>query len=57
MNISAIKESQSLAGYRAVREGGAGIIDLASRGRIRVEGGEAVMFEWSHHERHEDAGS
>src|ERR1044072_2757636 len=44
MNMSAIKENQSLAGYRAVREGGAGIIDLTSRGRIRVEGSEAVMF-------------
>jgi len=31
-------------GYRAVREDGAGIIDLSSRGRIRVEGSEAVMF-------------
>jgi len=44
MLMSAIKESQSLAGYRAVREGGAGIIDLTARGRIRVEGSEAVMF-------------
>lgn len=31
--------------YQAVREGGAGVIDLsASRGRIRVEGTEAVQF-------------
>ena len=44
MDMSAIRESKSLAGYRAVREGGAGIIDLTSRGRIRVEGSEAVMF-------------
>lgn len=31
-------------GYRAVREGGAGLIDLSERGRIRVSGAEAVMF-------------
>ncbi len=31
--------------YQSVREGGAGLIDLsASRGRIRVEGTEAVQF-------------
>ena len=30
--------------YAAVREGGAGLIDLSSRGRIRVAGTEAVMF-------------
>ncbi len=31
--------------YEAVREGGAGLIDLsAARGRIRVSGSEAVMF-------------
>ena len=31
--------------YEAVREGGAGLIDLSSsRGRIRVSGSEAVMF-------------
>lgn len=32
------------ADYEAVREGGAGVIDLSSRGRIRVGGSEAVMF-------------
>src|ERR1041385_47630 len=32
------------AEYQAVREGGAGLIDLSSRGRIRVSGSEAVMF-------------
>ncbi len=32
------------AEYRAVREGGAGLIDLSSRGRIRVGGREAVQF-------------
>lgn len=31
-------------GYQAVREGGAGLIDLSSRGRILVAGSEAVMF-------------
>src|SRR5580765_578005 len=30
--------------YSAVREGGAGLIDLSSRGRILVSGSEAVMF-------------
>ena len=30
--------------YAAVREGGSGIIDLSSRGRIRVSGTEAVQF-------------
>src|ERR1044071_327352 len=30
--------------YQAVRGGGAGIIDLSSRGRISVGGSEAVMF-------------
>jgi folate-binding protein YgfZ len=30
--------------YDAVREGGAGLIDLSARGRIRVSGTEAVMF-------------
>ncbi len=30
--------------YSAVRDGGAGLIDLSSRGRILVSGSEAVMF-------------
>lgn len=30
--------------YEAVREGGAGLIDLSERGRIRVSGSEATMF-------------
>jgi folate-binding protein YgfZ len=30
--------------YSAVREGGAGVIDLSSRGRLLVSGSEAVMF-------------
>ena len=33
-----------MSGYGAVREGGAGLIDLSSRGRIRVSGSEATMF-------------
>ena len=32
------------AGYTAVRNGGAGLIDLSERGRIRVSGSEATMF-------------
>ena len=36
-------ESQ-LAGYEAVRGGGAGLFDLSARGRVEVSGGEAVMF-------------
>jgi aminomethyltransferase len=31
-------------GYSAVRDGGAGVLDLSSRGRILVSGSEAVMF-------------
>jgi folate-binding protein YgfZ len=30
--------------YEAIRNGGAGLIDLSERGRIRVSGSEAVMF-------------
>ncbi len=33
-----------MSDYGAVREGGAGLIDLSSRGRIRVSGSEAMMF-------------
>jgi folate-binding protein YgfZ len=33
-----------LSEYAAVREGGAGLIDLSSRGRIEVSGTEAVQF-------------
>lgn len=32
------------AEYRSVREGGAGLIDLSARGRVRVSGAEAVQF-------------
>ena len=31
-------------GYAAVRNGGAGLIDLSARGRILISGSEAVMF-------------
>src|SRR6266849_2883973 len=32
------------ADYSAVRNGGAGLIDLSARGRILISGSEAVMF-------------
>src|SRR6185369_3644791 len=32
------------AGYTAVRDGGAGLIELSERGLIRVSGSEATMF-------------
>ncbi len=31
-------------GYDAVRDGGAGLIDLSARGRSLISGSEAVMF-------------
>lgn len=34
----------SLIEYNAVRQNGCGVIDLSSRGRIRVSGSEAVLF-------------
>src|SRR5438874_12159204 len=34
----------SVAEYAAVRDGGVGLIDLSSRGRLLVSGSEAVMF-------------
>ena len=34
----------ALAEYEAVRGGGAGLLDLSSRGRVEVSGGEAVRF-------------
>src|SRR5687767_13122158 len=34
----------SVTEYTAVREGGAGLIDLSSRGRINISGTEAVPF-------------
>ena len=36
--------SEVMAEYAAVRDGGAGLIDLSPRGRITVGGSEAVMF-------------
>lgn len=36
--------NELMAQYAAVRNGGVGLIDLSSRGRIRVSGSEAVMF-------------
>ena len=33
-----------MSDYKAVRDGGAGLIDLSERGRIRVSGAEATMF-------------
>ena len=40
MTAEATKEP----GYAAVRDGGAGVIDLSARGRILISGSEAVMF-------------
>lgn len=37
-------DSELMAQYAAVRDGGVGLIDLSSRGRISVSGSEAVMF-------------
>jgi aminomethyltransferase len=37
-------ETIALQEYSAVRDGGAGVIDLSSRGRLLVSGSEAVMF-------------
>src|SRR5207245_3923685 len=37
-------EESCFTEYSAVRDGGAGLIDLSSRGRIIVSGSEAVMF-------------
>jgi folate-binding protein YgfZ len=37
-------ETISSTEYSAVRNGGAGVIDLSSRGRLLVSGSEAVMF-------------
>src|SRR5688572_19711039 len=37
-------DSDVMAEYAAVRDGGVGLIDLSTRGRISVSGSEAVMF-------------
>jgi folate-binding protein YgfZ len=39
-----VTDSQIMTEYAAVRDGGAGLIDLSARGRISVSGSEAVMF-------------
>lgn len=44
MTNTAEIRTDSLNGYTAVRNGGAGIIDLSARGRLRVGGSEAVQF-------------
>lgn len=36
--------NETASGYEAVRDRGAGLIDLSSRGRLRVSGSEATMF-------------
>lgn len=41
---SLLADKNLLAEYAAVRDGGVGLIDLSSRGRISVSGAEAVMF-------------
>src|SRR5687768_17888924 len=37
-------DEETAAEYSVVRDGGAGMIDLSSRGRIEVKGSEAVQF-------------
>jgi len=39
-----VASAVSISDYSAVRDGGAGAIDLSSRGRILASGSEAVMF-------------
>jgi aminomethyltransferase len=39
-----VSETTPPTDYSAVRDGGAGIIDLSARGRLLVSGSEAVMF-------------
>src|SRR5229473_4807814 len=39
-----ITEASGATGYHAVRNGGAGLLDLSARGRLLVSGSEAVMF-------------
>jgi folate-binding protein YgfZ len=43
MNV-AENSNPDLQGYAAVREGGAGLIDLSARGRLLVSGSEAAQF-------------
>lgn len=44
MTEATAKHSDVTADYAAVRDGGVGLIDLSTRGRISVSGSEAVMF-------------
>lgn len=44
MNETSVSQSISVTEYSAVRNGGAGLIDISSRGRILVSGAEVVMF-------------
>jgi len=39
-----VSQSISSTEYSAVRDGGAGVIDLSSRGRLLISGSEAVLF-------------
>lgn len=39
-----MSETPTSAQYSAVRDGGAGVLDLSARGRLLVSGSEAVMF-------------
>ena len=39
-----MSQSDVMAEYAAVRDGGVGMLDLSARGRISVSGSEAVMF-------------
>lgn len=42
--LASVNQPISATEYTAVRDGGAGVIDLSSRGRLLVSGSEAVMF-------------
>lgn len=44
MNEATAIDNDLMTEYSAVRDGGAGLIDLSTRGRISVSGSEAVMF-------------
>lgn len=44
MSEARATDKNLIAEYAAVRDGGVGLIDLSSRGRISVSGSEAVMF-------------
>jgi len=44
MNETTAINSEVMAEYAAVRDGGVGLIDLSERGRISVSGSEAVTF-------------